>query len=268
MMRTFARGDFVLLIDICGLKINYEEYGKGKEVILLHGWGANIDSFAPVSRFLSNNFRVIAIDLPGFGKSEMTDKALNIADYANFVSEFIKKMSIQKPILIGHSNGGRIIIYLTAKKLVAAHKIILIDSAGIKPKRKLKYYLKVYLFKTIKKFLQLPIFGKRSDELIERARSKFGSTDYKNASGVLRQTMVKLVNEDLRGLLPEIKASTLLIWGENDTATPVSDGKLMEKLIPDAGLVVLKNAGHFSYLDKQNEFNTIISSFLKEDMGE
>lgn len=257
-----------MLINIGGLNINYEEYGKGKEVILLHGWGANIDSFAPVSRYLSNYFKVIAMDLPGFGKSELPERALNIAGYADFVSEFINKLSIRKPILIGHSNGGRIIIYMTAKKMVEAHKIILIDSAGIKPKRKLKYYVKVYLFKTIKKLLQLPVFGGKSDVLIERARSKFGSVDYKNAPGVLRETMVKLVNEDLRGLLPEVNASTLLIWGENDTATPVSDGKLMERLIPDAGLVVLKNAGHFSYLDKQNEFNIIVSSFLKEDMRE
>lgn len=84
----------------------------------------------------------------------------------------------------------------------------------------------------------------------------------------MQQILVKSVNEDVKWLMPQIKAPVLLVWGENDTATPVSNGQLMEKLMLDAGLVVLKNAGHFAYLDKYNEFIIIISNFLKKDMVE
>lgn len=255
-----------MYVKICNLNINYEVYGEGKDVILLHGWGANLQSFTPVINYLQNNFKLYAIDLPGFGKSEIPDHALGINEYANLIEHFIQIMSIKNPILIGHSFGGRIIIYLTGKMKFNAHKIILIDSAGIKPKRKFKNILKIYLFKTIKKILQLPLLKNKTQGLIERARKYFGSDDYKNTNGIMRDILVKVVNQDLRALLPNINAPTLVIWGEHDTATPISDGKVMEKLIPDAGLVILKNAGHFSYLDRINDFNIIIGNFLKKDM--
>lgn len=254
-----------LYTNLFGLKIYYEIHGSGKEIVLLHGWEASIDAFKPVIDYFSNTFKVIALDLPGFGKSDLPKNAWGIDNYASLVKEFLDKMFISYPILIGHSFGGRIIISLVANGGIKAHKIVLIDSAGIKPKRKIRYYVKVYTFKAIKNLLQMPFLKYKTDNVIERARNIFGSGDYKNTSGVLRETMVKVVNEDLKGLLPKINAPTLLIWGENDKVTPISDGKQMEKLIPDAGLVVLKDAGHFSYLEKQNEFNLIVGHFLRND---
>lgn len=255
-----------MFLNISGIPVNYEVNGEGNNVIMLHGWGASIESLKPVLNYLSKYFKTYAIDLPGFGKSEEPANAWSVSDYSAVLEEFIKQFKIDNPILMGHSNGGRVIIHFSAKSEISIRKIILIDSAGIKPRRPLKYYIKVYSFKLLKKLLTLPLLKKHSAALLEKARSMYGSSDYSKASPVMRQTLVRLVNEDLRHCLPEIKCPVLLIWGENDTATPVSDGKLMEKLIRDAGLVVFKNAGHFSYLDKLNDFLKVVTSFLKEDM--
>jgi pimeloyl-ACP methyl ester carboxylesterase len=256
-----------LFIDINHLKVNYTESGQGNPVVLLHGWGASIKSVEIVHNYLKNHFKVYSIDLPGFGQSEEPPSPWDLSNYSDLVLQFLTQLQIVSPILIGHSFGGRIIIKLAGEKQLAIKKIILVDSAGVKPKRTFKYYYKVYTYKLIKKTLQLPFVKPLTGNIIEKVKGKFGSSDYKNASDIMRQVMVKVVNEDLRHLLPKINRPTLLIWGENDQATPVSDGKMMEKLIPDAGLVIFKNAGHFSYLDQFNQFSIVIASFLKEDMG-
>lgn len=256
-----------MFIDINHLKINYTESGQGNPVVLLHGWGGSVKSFEVVHNYLKNHCKVYSIDLPGFGQSEEPPFPWDLSNYSDLVEQFLTQLQITNPILIGHSFGGRIIIKLAGEKRFPMKKIILVDSAGVKPKRTFKYYYKVYTYKLIKKTLQLPFVKSFTGNIIEKVKGKFGSSDYKNASDIMRQVMVKVVNEDLRQLLPKINRPTLLIWGENDQATPVSDGKLMEKLIPDAGLVVFKNAGHFSYLDQFNEFAIVIASFLKEDMG-
>jgi len=255
-----------LQIEVCGLTVNYESCGEGRDVIVLHGWGASIAAVKPIVNKLSNNFKVYALDLPGFGRSQLPGEVWGTPEYAGLVKAFIEKLNIEKPIIIGHSFGGKIAIYLTGKLGVEAQKMILIDSAGIKKKRTLTYYYRVYTFKLLKLIVKTLFSPARAEQMIENARKRHGSTDYKNAAGLLRQIMVKIVNEDLRNYLPQIKAPTLLIWGENDGDTPVADGRIMEKLIPDAGLVVLSRAGHFSYLDKEYEFNVIIQNFLKPEM--
>jgi pimeloyl-ACP methyl ester carboxylesterase len=254
-----------LFITINNLKINYHVSGKGHDVLLLHGWGAKIQSFEPVHQHLEKYFRVYSIDLPGFGDSEPPPIPWGTEDYTELVQQFIQHLHINNPILMGHSFGGRIAIRLALREKI--HKLILVDSAGLKPKRKLDYYLKVYSYKLLKKMASLPILKLYLKNTLNNFQNKAGSKDYQNASGIMKATFVKVVNEDLKDLLRQIQISTLLMWGENDTATPVSDGQMMEKLIPDAGLVVLKNAGHFSYLDKLNEFILIINNFLKDDMN-
>ncbi|MFA9557923.1 alpha/beta fold hydrolase [Evansella sp. AB-rgal1] len=253
-----------MFINIQDMKLNYKVDGEGAPIILLHGWGANIQAFSPVHNHLAKHHKVYTLDLPGFGESEEPPKQWGTEEYTDFLHDFIQKLQIENPILMGHSNGGRISIFYAAK-YGNVKKVILVDSAGIKPKRKLEYYLKVYTYKAAKQMLKLPGLNRYSDEILSKVKSKMGSTDYKNVSGVMQQTMVKVVNEDLQHLMPSVKVPTLLIFGENDTATPVSDGKLMERLIPDAGLVVLKNAGHFAYLDQLHQFLVIVDKFLEKD---
>ena len=187
-----------------------------------------------------------------------------VEDYSKIVLEFINKLKLDNVVLIGHSFGGRVIIKLVGALKFIPKKIILIDSAGIRPKRSLKYYIKVYSYKFARNMLKIILGKKKSYKIIEKYRSKVGSQDYKNASLTMREVFKNTVNEDLKKYLSSISAPTLLVWGENDTDTPLSDGKIMEKMIKDSGLVILKGAGHYSYLDNYNQFIRVLYKFLEE----
>lgn len=259
--------DIIMITEIDGIKINYIEDGKGTNVLLLHGWGANIQTMLPIYNLLKDKCRVIALDLPGFGDSDKPNKPWNSFDYSEFIKKFINKLEINDLILFGHSHGGRISIILGSQNLQSIKKIVLIDSAGLIPKRNFKYHFKVYSFKFLKKvYLAFYKVINREAEL-EKFYSKFGSTDYKEAKGTMRQTMVKVINDDLRPLLKKINTPTLLIWGDKDDYTPLYMGKIMENEIKGSGLVILENAGHYSYIDNYNTFKAVIESFLKDDFN-
>ncbi len=249
----------MLSTEINNLNIAYQVAGEGDVVILLHGWGGEAASFQPVFKWLSQSHKVYVLDLPGFGKSQIPPIPWDSSDYAQLVTIFLEKFDIPKAHLIGHSFGGRISIILSAEHPEKVDKLILVDSAGLKPKRPPKYYLRVGLAKVGKWIRRC---GSSGERLANALSARLGSKDYQEA-GEMRETLVKVVNQDLRSLLPRISASTLLIWGENDKDTPVWFGKVMEREIPDAGLVILKEAGHFSYLDQFPQFCRIVASFLK-----
>lgn len=250
-----------MLANIEGLKINYECAGEGETVFLLHGWGGQIASFKPVFDFLSRHFKVYAIDFPGFGQSDLPKEVWGVSDYAEMLNKLFEALGVEKATLIGHSFGGRVSIIFAAEHPEKVNKVVLVNSSGLVKKRTMKYYYKVYTFKLLKKMYLMFIPKEKQEKALEKFYSKFGSSDYKSA-GNLRKIFVKVVNEDLREYMPKIKASTLLVWGENDQDTPVSFGEYMKNVIPDSGLVVLKGAGHFSYLDKLNDFCIIVMNFL------
>ncbi|WP_422447164.1 alpha/beta fold hydrolase [Thermoanaerobacterium sp. DL9XJH110] len=250
-----------MFLKIDGLDIFYKKAGSGPKVLLLHGWGGCADSFLPVFNYLSSAFEVYAMDFPGFGKSTAPEGAWGVDDYADLTLKFLKTLGIEKTHIIAHSFGGRVTILLSALHPEVVDKIVLVDSAGLIPKRTFKYYIKVYKFKLLKAIYMLFGGGSREEKL-ERFYDKYGSRDYREA-GNLRGTFVKVVNQDLRKYLPLIKSPTLLVWGENDKETPLYFARIMEKEIPDAGLVVFKGAGHFSYLERINDFNIIVSKFFE-----
>lgn len=252
-------------INVNGLNINYEVSGEGKEIILLHGWLCSLETMKPIAQALENNFKVYNVDLPGFGKSDMLRETYNTNMFGDFLNNFVEQLKIKNPILIGHSNGGRTIINYAGRKLGKIDKIVLIDSAGIKPKRTIGYYMRVYTFKFLKNFLSIFPNVEMFNNIRERVLGKFGSSDYKNSSEVLRRTMSTIINEDQTEILKNINVPTLLLWGENDEDTPLTDGKLMEENIQEAALVTIKNAGHFSYLDSYNQCMEIIKEFIKEE---
>lgn len=180
--------------------------------------------------------------------------------YTQLIEQFVKAENIENPILLGHSFGGRVGILYSSRNKV--NKLILVDAAGVKPRRSLKYYFKVYTYKLGKKLMPL-IYGKeRAQQRIDAMRAKRGSSDYNNASPMMRAILSKVVNEDLKDKMPLIKAPTLLIWGENDTATPLRDANIMERLIPNAGLVSFPGCGHYSFLDNPFQFAAVLRSFL------
>lgn len=246
-------------VNVNGLNICYDEAGEGKDVILLHGWGATKESLGPVFRLLEKNFHVVSPDMPGCGGSDEPAEPWCVSDYSAFLCEFIKAVGIAPFAAIGHSNGGRVLIR-SCSDWFAPEKLVLMDSAGIKPKRKPSYYIKVYSYKLGKRILALPLINKTG--LYEKLVQNAGSQDYKSSSPVMRQTMSRLLNEDLTDRLSAITAETLLVWGHEDTATPISDAKEMERLIKGSGLVEIAGAGHFSYLDNPGKALGAINYFL------
>jgi len=252
-------------VEINKKNINYEINGEGKPIILLHGWLASLETMKPLEKHLSKYFKVYNVDIIGFGKSDLPNEPMNTEDFGNFLNEFINKLQIKNPILIGHSNGGKTVINYAGRKLGEVNKIVLIDSTGVKPKRKISYYIKVYSFKVVKNILKILPNTDRYNKLREKALGRFGSSDYKSSPEVLRQTMNRILNEDQEDLMKNIEAPTLLIWGEKDDATPLECAYKMEKLIKDSGVVVIKNAGHYSYLDGLGQCLAVLDEFLKND---
>lgn len=249
-------------IRIDGLALNYDETGPdgAPAVILMHGWGCNHTTVASIANAINKNMKVYSLDLPGHGKSQEPPEPWGTGNFATLIEKFIKTLEIENPVLIGHSFGGRVSILVASKNKIS--KMVLVDAAGIKAHHSLKYYLKVYSFKTAKRILPFILGKKQADKIIDAWRGKAGSADYRQSSPMMRAVMSICVNEDLKEVMPSIKAPTLLIWGENDTATPISDAKTMERLIPDAGLVSFPECGHYSFLDNPGQFRAVIQSFL------
>ena len=243
-----------------GMRIKYDMIGAGPAMILMHGWGCQSATLNSIASIAAEQHTVYNLDLPGFGKSDEPREVWGVDEYVGMLEEFGSKLGISKPIILGHSYGGRIGILYSSKNEV--DKLILVDAAGIKPRRSLKYYFKVYSFKTGKVLTRLLLGKAKAAERIETMRKKKGSSDYANSSPVMRAVMSKSVNQDLKYAMPAIKAPTLLIWGENDTATPLADAKIMESLIPDAGLVSFPGCGHYSFLDNPYQFAAVLRSFI------
>lgn len=254
-------------IEVSNLKLHYDESGpeQGAPIVLLHGWGCNHSTLASIRKRLEGKMHVYSFDLPGFGKSPEPPGVWGVEDYTRFTEQAIESLGIKNPILLGHSFGGRISILMSSRQEV--NKVVLVDAAGVKPRHPLRWYIKVYTYKAAKRLYPL-IFGKeQAARKIEQARARRGSSDYNNASPRMRAILSKCVGEDLCAVMPRIKSPTLLIWGENDTATPLADAKKMERLIPDAGLVSFPGCGHYSFLDNPGGFHAVLASFLKQELS-
>ena len=247
-----------MTITIDNQMIFYEEQGTGPAVLLLHGWGTDGTLFAPLMGLLARRYRVLAPDFPGFGKSPEPPSPWNVDGYADLVLGFLAALGIAECALLGHSFGGRVILKLCARGLETPRftKVILVGAAGIKPASSQKASGRAKRYQLAKKIL------KPFPKLMEAARNHYGSADYRAATPMMRQVLVNTVNEDLTGLLPSVRQETLLIWGRNDEQTPLSDGQLMEKQMPNAGLVILENAGHYAFIEQQAQFLRVMASFM------
>ena len=254
-------------ITVNGLRVHYLDQGHGTQtVLLLHGWGVDGSIYHLITNHLSAYCRVVVPDLPGFGGSEEPPAPWTPTQYGDFVLAFCQELGITEAVVMGHSNGGRILLELLSREQLPlqVHKAVLMGCAGIPAKHSLKYYARVYTFKMLKAIFSLPGIRHLFPNAVDNARRRFGSSDYRQASPVMRQSMVLALGTDCTPLLPNIKASTLLIWGRNDTATPLRDGQLMEKRIPDAGLVVLEG-GHYAFAEQFPQCSRVLDSFLKEN---
>ncbi len=251
-------------ITINGTRVQYKVSGEGRAVILLHGWGCNIATMSSIEAILSPHFKVYTLDFPGFGGSDVPSDVWGVEEYTRMLEGFVCNLHIESPILIGHSFGGRVSILYGSRNDVS--KIVLVDAAGAKPRRPLKYYLKVYSYKLYKKLLYMTMGKERAEEKIEARRRTAGSADYNALSGMMRRIFVKVVNEYLEAYMPLIKCPVQLIWGAKDKDTKLREAHVMLKRIPNARLDVIDDAGHYSFLDNPFRFRSYLTAFLKQEI--
>jgi pimeloyl-ACP methyl ester carboxylesterase len=252
-------------LEIEGIPTRLRTAGSGPEVLVLHGWGASIESVQPIVAGLSSSCTVYAPDLPGHGESGLPSRPWGVEDYAGWTRALIAELGLRRPSVVAHSHGGRTAIYLAAHHPDLFDKLVLVDAAGIRAPRTFRWYRRVAVAKLAKHTLRR--MGAPGNRLAQRLVGGSASGDYAAARPEMRATFVKLVNADLTPLLGQIRNPTLLIWGEQDSDTPLRDGQLMERLIPDAGLVVFEGAGHFAYADQPQRFNRVAAHFLADPVA-
>jgi pimeloyl-ACP methyl ester carboxylesterase len=228
---------------------SYTDAGTGRALILLHGWGCHSGTFKDLQSALSEKYRVIAVDFPGFGRSEEPEEIWGCREYAQWTQRFLQKLNIPSPLMLGHSFGGRVALVLNS--LLPVSGLVLTGSAGLKaanhaPKKSPARYLPACLKK-----------GLLRDIFIQLA----GSDDYKRASPRMREVLKKVIAEDLRPFAEKITVPTLLIWGENDQETPVAAGEDFHATIPSSTLEIMTDCGHYAFLENKNVFLDLITKF-------
>lgn len=233
-------------------QIFYKFYSKKTEVVnvFLHGWGCDHASFLFCQKYLKNQ-SCLFVDFPPFGKSSKNICDWSIFTYANMVHSLCEGLGIKKINLIGHSFGGRISIVLAVLCKDMVQKVVLVDAAGVKPKRSVGYFFKVWTYKLRKK-LGLDVSG-------------YGSCDYRALTPNMQPIFKSVVNTHLDDFLPFVAAPTLIIFGKNDTTTPVYMAKKMHKKIANSTLVLLEGAGHFCFVDRRLEFLERLKQFLLKE---
>lgn len=255
-------------LDIDGLRIRYKQAGQGAPVLLLHGWGGQLESMEPITLGLANAFAVTAIDFPGHGESSLPPRPWHVSDFLNCTLQLMDKLGLAQPGIVAHSFGGRVSIKLAAAHPERAGKILFTAGAGVPPP--------VTITRRFKRLVGAAAGSIRSaahsaapstDPILERMSARLfpylASGDYKNA-GELRETLRHVVAEDLTPYLARIRSQCLLVWGDQDRDTPLHCGETMKRLIPSSELVVFPGAGHFPYVDQMNKFNLLALKFFRE----
>ena len=254
---------------ISGVDIHYELAGNGnKRVVLLHGWGCSTELMKPVADALAKDMTVLSVDFPAHGKSSQPPEPWGVPEFAACLKEMLTKLDFLPCSVIAHSFGGRVTIELASADAHIFDRIILTGAAGIRKQADEKASQKTSTYKKLKGMVEmtrkLHIFGELPDRWQEALIQKYGSKDYAALSPEMRKTFVKVVNYDQSEKLHLIKNSTLLVWGDKDTETPLWMGQQMEKEISDSALIVLDGGTHFAYLEQAARFNAIAHSFLVE----
>lgn len=233
------------------------EMGNGKsKIYILHGWSYSVEKWTPFARELeSKGFKTNLLKIPGL--IEKTDRIWSMDDYVRWLGENLKREK-GKIILIGHSNGGRIALNFAIKHPEKISKLVLIDSAGIFH-NEIFLRTKRILFGSLAKVgTKMANSKKLRDLLYFLAREK----DYKNASGNMKKTMVNLIESDIALKIDRISVPTIIIWGQDDKITPVSDGKILSEKIVNSKLHIIDDARHSPQFTHPKEVVRIIAGQL------
>lgn len=256
-------------MSLSGVKMHYEISGQGeKRVVLLHGWGCSTELMKPVAQALAQDMTVLSVDFPAHGQSSLPPEPWGVPDFAACIRELLSKLNFLPCSVIAHSFGGRVTIELASADANMFDRIILTGAAGIRKQESDTSAKRTTPYQRRKKWVELArkmrIFGSLPDKWQEALVQKYGSRDYAALTPEMRKTFVKVVNYDQSEKLKSIRNSTLLVWGDRDTETPLWMGQQMEREIPDSALVVLNGGTHFAYLEQAARFNAIAHSFLVE----
>jgi len=249
---------------INGLKINYKIAGQGPAILILHGWGGSSDSWIQVQEILAREgFKVICPDFPGFGKSKTPFEPWGVKEYGNFVLNLTKILELQNFFLLGHSFGGRVAIKFSVLYPEKIKSLILCDSAGIKQKWGIGEKL-IFQISKIGNAIFTPTPLRRFKD---KAKNLFyiflRHRDYAKADGTMRETIKKVLTEDLLKDLPQIKIRTLIIWGESDKLVPVKYAHIFKEKIENSELKILPKIGHSPHLEVPEKLAKIIIQFLR-----
>lgn len=251
------------LIDISGAPAAVYCAGDGPAVLMLHGWGASAGLVWPLAAKLAERgLRAHVVDLPGFGHTPAPVDVWSVFDYAIWVLHVMNALEIPTAHLFGHSFGGRLALILAAEHPQRFTRVVLANSAGLRPRLPLTTQLRTRAYKSIRSALVAIGAQDLADQLRQRYNARYGSADFNAASGAMRETFVRVINQDLSEYAARVSQPTLLFWGDQDTDTPLWMGQTLEKLMPDAALIVHKGAGHYSYLDRLAETAHITAHFL------
>ena len=231
------------------MKLCYLQRGEGEDLLFLHGYLASKECFYPQINYFSKFYRVTALDFPGMGQAEALSAPWSVGDYADWTGEALSTLGIVRPRVIAHSFGGRVAVKLLAED--AFSRAVLTGCAGIVKKRNLCYRFRVKSYQICKKIA--PKF----------AEKHFGSAEYRTLSPVMRESYKKIVNEDLRETASKISVPVLFLHGERDEEVPLSSIRIYLEKIGGSTLKVLKNCGHFPFLDDPLAFNMAAEEFLR-----
>ena len=259
-----------MIAEIDGIRIHFETEGeKGSRVLLLHGWGCDISLMRPVADALKNEHRVLIPDFPGHGESGRPHEPWGVPEYSENLVRFLRAEQFFPCSVIAHSFGCRVAAWTASEHPELFDRMIFTGAAGIRPKQTEEARKRSERYQTLKKTAErmkkIPFLRGAAQTAEEKLRQKYGSTDYNRLDDEMRKTFVKVINLDLTDRYEHIRQSTLLIWGDQDTETPVWMGREMEKRIPDSALILLEGGTHFAYLEQLPRFQAIAAQFFKED---
>ena len=243
-----------------GLATQYSLSGEGKLILLLHGWGDSARGLANLNAQLTKNYRVVALDLPGFGGTQLPAGAWDLDDYAGFVHDFMTKLGLDQPFaIIGHSNGGAIAIRGCAQRLLKPSKLILLAASGVRTSRSLRRLLLSAAAK-VGRVVTLWLPGRYRHALRARLYGAVGSDLL--VVEQLQASFKKIVRQDVQADAAGLELPTLLIYAENDQAVPVEAGRRYHELIKSSRFEIVKDAGHFVHLDQPAQVQQLIEEFL------
>lgn len=232
------------------MKASVLQKGRGRDLVMMHGYLSCKESFYPQFDYFSRYYRVTAFDFLGFGESPPLTEPYSVDDYCDWTEDLLRELNIERPYVIAHSFGGRVAVKCLSRGDVF-ERAVLCGCAGIVPKRKFSYKMKVGVYRTVRKVA--PRF----------AEKKFGSREYRTLSPVMRESYKKIVNEDLREAAKRIDRPVLFVNGEDDRETPPSSAKIYASCVKDSRLMVMPKCGHFAHLDDPLTFNLAVEEFFK-----